>query len=298
MILLIVFFVALGASVSSAAFAQITERIMEKPETYDVMVKRLARPPVIDGDAADWAEVPDTVIKVSPAQDDDPLNHLGSVSVLLKAGHYRGAIYLMVRWPDPDENRTHNTWIWDKAGKRYVAGQDKEDGVAFKFDMGGDFDYCMLTDKEYRTDVWTWRAARTDPARLAEDGMHMFSRRPIPRAGAKRVLNGPGEIWIRRTTDTGSRIYTITFPLDYAGDQLPRYTIQPDPFGSSADVKAKGKWADGFWTLELMRKLDTRHGDDVKFDLTKPVKGAIAVFDNAEAYHHSTSGTITFHFER
>jgi len=280
------------------ASAQITEKIMEKPETYTVTVKRLLKAPVIDGDADDWSSVPENIIRVSPAQADDALNHLGTVDVILKAGYHRSVIYFMVRWPDSDENRTHNTWIWDKARKQYTAGTDKEDGVALKFDMGGDFDYCMLTGKEYRADVWTWRAARTDPAGLAEDGMHVFSRRPVPRAGAKRILNGPGEIWIRRTPDKGSRIYTIQFPLDYAGDQVPRYVIQKDPFGSIADVKAKGKWANGFWTVEFMRKFDTQHDDDVTFELVRSVKGALAVFDNTEVYHHSTSGTITFRFER
>lgn len=296
MILILLFMFVI--SWSSTASAQITEKIMEKPETYDVVVRKLSRPPVIDGDGTDWSAIPENVIRVSPAQADDPLNHIGTVNVILKAGHHRSLIYFMLKWPDPDENRTHNTWVWDKAQKRYVGGDDKEDGVGLKFDMGGDFDYCMLTGKEYMADVWTWRAARTDPAGLAEDGMHVFSRRPIPRAGSKRILNGPGDIWIRRTMDKGSRIYTITFPLEYVGDQVPRYIIQPDSFGSIADVKAKGKWVDGFWTVEFMRKFDTGHEDDVKFELTKPVQGAIAVFDNAEAYHHSTSGRITFRFER
>lgn len=291
-------FFMLMVSWSSTASAQIIEKIMEKPETYEVVVKRLSKAPTLDGDGADWSEIPENVIRVSPSQANDPLNHLGTVKVILKAGHHKGFIYFMVKWPDSTENRTHNTWFWDKAKKQYVAGDDKEDGVALKFDMGGDFDYCMLTDKEYTADVWTWKAARTDPAGLAEDGLHVFSRHPIPRARAKRILNGPGEIWIRRTVDKGSKIYTINFPLEYVADQLSRYTIQRDPFGSIADVKAKGKWADGFWTVEFMRKFDTGHDDDVKFELTKPVKGAIAVFDNAEAYHHSTSGTITFRFER
>jgi hypothetical protein len=298
MIVSLLLLVALVVAGWSSVSAQIREKIMEKPQTYDVTVKRLSRVPVIDGDGTDWSDVPLHIITVSPAQADDPLNHLGTVDVILKAGHHRGIIYFLVRWPDPDESRSHNTWIWDKARKRYGAGEEKEDGLAFKFDMGGDFDYCMLTGKEYKADVWTWRAARTDPAALAEDGMHVFSRRAIPRAGAKRILNGPGEIWIRRTTDKGSRLYTIVFPLDYAGDQLPRYTIQPDPFGSTADVRAKGRWQGGFWTVELTRKFVTGNDDDVRFELTTPVRAAIAVFDKAEAYHHSTSGRITFRFER
>ena len=289
--------VLLMLSWSATAFAQVTEKIMEKSETYEVVVHKLSRAPVLDGDDTDWAEIPGSVIRVSPAQADDPLNYLGTVNVLLKAGYYEESIYFMIKWPDATENRSHHTWSWDEAKKQYVMGDDKEDGLALKFHMGGDFDYCMLTDKEYMADVWTWMAARTDPAGLAEDGMHVFSRHPIPRASAKRILNGPGQIWIRRSVDQGSKIYQMTFPLEYVGDRVPRYTIQPNPSRSIADVKAKGKWANGFWTLELMRKFDTGYDDDVKFELTRPVKGAIAVFDNAEVYHHSTSGTIVFRFE-
>lgn len=37
------------------------------------------------------------------------------------------------------------------------------------------------------------------------------------------------------------------------------------PLGSAADVGAKGKWADGWWTLEFARRLDTGEADDTTF---------------------------------
>ena len=89
--------VLLMLSWTSTAFAQVTEKIMEKPETYEVVVRKLSRAPVLDGDDADWAEIPGSVIRVSPAQADDPLNYLWTVNVLLKAGYYEESVYFMIK---------------------------------------------------------------------------------------------------------------------------------------------------------------------------------------------------------
>jgi hypothetical protein len=45
------------------------------------------------------------------------------------------------------------------------------------------------------------------------------------------------------------------------GDLLPQY-LQRDPEGSAADVQAFGRYADGHWTVELRRKLNTGQPDD------------------------------------
>ena len=43
---------------------------------------------------------------------------------------------------------------------------------------------------------------------------------------------------------------------------MPRYRAR-DPQGSRADVRAKGLWRDGVWSIEFARKLDTGHKDDL-----------------------------------
>lgn len=56
---------------------------------------------------------------------------------------------------------------------------------------------------------------------------------------------------------------------------MPKYIVQEHITGSVADVRAKGAWKDGFWTLETRRKFDTGHGDDVVFARGGTVAGAI-----------------------
>jgi hypothetical protein len=60
---------------------------------------------------------------------------------------------------------------------------------------------------------------------------------------------------------------------------MPGYEINPAAEGSIADVRAKGVWRDGRWYLELSRRLDTGHDDDVAIPATGTIEIAVAVFD-------------------
>ncbi len=44
-------------------------------------------------------------------------------------------------------------------------------------------------------------------------------------------------------------------------------------------MRAKGAWANGRWTLEFERRLDTRNPDDTAFDTKRVYKMALAAFD-------------------
>ncbi|MBA3567940.1 MAG: hypothetical protein H0W28_01150 [Pyrinomonadaceae bacterium] len=59
---------------------------------------------------------------------------------------------------------------------------------------------------------------------------------------------------------------------------MPQY-VAGNPVGSAADVRAKGAWANGRWTLEFERRLDTRNPDDTAFDTKRVYKMALAAFD-------------------
>lgn len=51
--------------------------------------------------------------------------------------------------------------------------------------------------------------------------------------------------------------------------QIPGYILSLPSGPSWNDITAKGNWLDGVWTVEMARKLDTGHADDVSFkDLT------------------------------
>lgn len=77
---------------------------------------------------------------------------------------------------------------------------------------------------------------------------------------------------------------------------MPKYELASQPQGSIADVKAKVVWQNGVWRLELSRKFDTGHIDDVRFELNQSIRGGIAVFDASENENHIISETLLFQF--
>jgi hypothetical protein len=195
-------------------------------------------------------------------------------------------IYLLAQWPDPTKDATHKTLHWSEEEDGYVEGKDREDRLALKFDMGGDYRLCMLSGTEYKADVWHWKAYRSQTAGVAHDKMHVFSLKQIPLA-KKHMAKTGDEIWIARPSDGGDKLYKSQRPVDEIGETVPRYIVNENPTGSIADVKTAAVWADGMWTLELSRKLDTGHDDDVKLERGKSYGAGVAVFDHTGDDHHS-----------
>ncbi|KKM10255.1 hypothetical protein SY88_14395 [Clostridiales bacterium PH28_bin88] len=82
------------------------------------------------------------------------------------------------------------------------------------------------------------------------------------------------------------------------GDFLPGL-IAKQISGDPADIKAKGKWENGFWTLEIQRKLVNGSAYDVQFDdLTKTYFFAVAAFDNSQIGHAYQQGVIQLKFAK
>lgn len=86
------------------------------------------------------------------------------------------------------------------------------------------------------------------------------------------------------------------------GDKLP-FIIFADNYvnwtGSKGDLKGKGVWKNGIWTVEIARKLDTREPDDVAFQPSSgdSYKFALAIF-NATIIGHTTSLPVNLVFSK
>ena len=53
------------------------------------------------------------------------------------------------------------------------------------------------------------------------------------------------------------------------------------PSGSRADVRAKGQWQDGRWTIEFARPLQTGHSDDIAFRMDRRYRFGVSRFEIA-----------------
>lgn len=262
-----------------------------------VPVAVLPAAPVVDGKLGEWGREGWTKLQVAPAvakQDREKFglegedrNATGTLTLELKATVAQGRLFVALRWPDDAADLEYKGWDW--SGSRYVEGRRRDDMLAMRFHIDGEFDRSMLAGKNYRADVWLWSAARTNPAGLAEDWLHLISSKPIENA-AEYEVKGVGTVYIKKIRDAGNPIYKfVRAPKDKTSERLPFFEMVPSPSGSVADVAAKGVWSSGFWNLELSRKLDTGNADDAGFKPGQKQLGQIAVFNRGSDENKSVS---------
>jgi len=221
----------------------------------------------------------------------------GNGEVLLRGGYYGDKVFLVAQWKDASKNDTHKNYKWDETQQRYRQGKDREDRFILKFFISGTYSTSPLAGWASVSDIWHWKAYRSNTAGLAHDKAHKISLTKIAKS-RKYVASNGKTLYFARPSDKGSAIYSSKRYPEKIKDVMPKYVINPDISGSIADVKAKGVWDNGMWTLELARKFDTGdHDVDVVFKSGAAVKGAIAVFDGVGDWHHSNSDTLLFKFE-
>ena len=213
-------------------------------------------PPVIDGLTNDpaWKNAP--VLTTF-----DKTNEL---PIMIKSVYTDKEIFFQVSFPDSDESRTHKSWVWDKKRQFYTVGHDREDIFVFKWNMETKpVDLTLYSDSAYQADVWYWKACRTDGAGYADDKIHVYS--PTEDRNATRIVSRSGAVmYLLRTGDEGESAYKINLISEYQDDILPRYSLT-QPTGSRGDIRARGVWQNGRWTIELGRKLQTHNQDDIHF---------------------------------
>lgn len=275
--------IALGVSVATAA------------ETITVPVIAANKAPTIDGSGADWADQPWIDVMIEPAMENDESNQVGTINVHLKARVVADRFYLLARWNDDAEDRRYKDWEW--FGNAYRRGKRVDDMFAVRFDMEGDYDSCMITNKNYKVDVWLWSAGRSDQVGYAEDMWHLITQDLLENAAEYEGPNGK-TVYIRKRSDEGDNLVSNR-RIDRrtkTEKRVQSIDFNENPSGSIADVKAKGVWSDGYWTLEMSRAMDTGHSDDRAFVSGEKLLGAVAVFDKVHSEHKSVSGDLLFDF--
>ncbi len=264
-------------------------------EPLTIAVSRAQSSPVVDGKLDEWGKDGWHKIPVKSAIEGDKDNRTGNIAVEVKTVISGKDFFIAARWPDKSESINYKNWVWKR--KKYKRGKKLDDMFAVRFDMGGNYDICMIVEKTYKADVWLWSAGRSNPAGLANDMWHLVTTDMMEDAAEYKTPSGK-IVYIKKYKDEGSPIFENTRPnrKKNVGDKLPGIKVLDNPSGSVADVKAKGIWKDGYWTLELSRSLDTKNEDDVAFQPGKKLLGAIAVYNKGTAEHKSVSGDLLFEF--
>ncbi len=267
---------------------------MGQPHTVNVPVLDTA--PVVDGQLDEWPGLTKQTFLavVHPALEHDPENKTGTHDVEIRFGVFGDRFYLAARWPDNAPDILHRPWRWVDTGYQQNKKQF-DDGFAIRFYLDGDYDSCMLSNKDYRVDLWHWSAGRSNDAGFAEDRYHVITRNPIE--GAAEHESPYGVVNILNRSDAGEAIFTSRkAPKEHLQDLEPSTMLTGKASGSIADVSARGVWKDGYWHLEMSRLLSTGHDDDTVLGQGKTIPAAIAVFNHAVSEHKSVSDTLNLVF--
>lgn len=210
--------------------------------------------PVVDGHAGDkvWERATSVVTH----------DIVADIDISLKTVHTDESIYFQVQFPDSSENREHKTQVWDSEKEIYHIGPRREDTFVIKWNMEPyPVDITLSGDESYKADIWYWKSFRTDHAGFADDKFQLYSDHPSPKA--QRLVSNEGKtFYLTRKGDQGTAAYRNRVVTEFSGDNYASYE-RVTPTGSRADVRAKGQWHDGVWTVEYSRKLNTGNVDDV-----------------------------------
>lgn len=254
-----------------------------RAESQIIQAAAPAKAIILDGDIADWAGIPASTVM---------LHGDGQVDTVdVRVAIHDGMIYMLAEWTDSTKNVLHKPYKWNEAAQSYVKTRQKEDRLAISFEMSGDFSANKLDGAEFEADVWHWKARRSNPAGIVHDKWWKVSKTEFPRSVEFYGPSG-APVFLSRRSDSGSKLYKPLRHVAKQDDVMPGYQVNLNPTGSIADVKANGVWKDGRWILELARKLDTGHDDDVAIPGNGSVKIAIAAFNGVDSEKHSVSETL------
>ncbi|OHB82001.1 MAG: hypothetical protein A2W31_05270 [Planctomycetes bacterium RBG_16_64_10] len=267
---------------------------------------RVAEMPVIDGKAeALWDHAKPLTVTVRKA-----MGGHKSRPVVLRALYTSDALYVLAQWPDATRSDMRDPHVWNPTSRTYERPTKPDDQFALEFPIKGDFDISMLpVGRGYTADVWHWKAGRGNPVGWVDDKWHVISPTPLSQAQelAKKgsgnnyqeyVLGKHAKVYIARLMDSGTPSYrAVPLPNAFQGDIVDSY--EPcEPTGSLADVRGKGLHDGKGWTLEMSRRFNTGHDDDVVLAPSKPLPCAIAVLDDELYWQHYVSPPITLTFQR
>jgi hypothetical protein len=175
-----------------------------------------------------------------------------------------------------------------------------------------------MTPPKGKLDVWYWMRARTDPVFRCDDmvadsvslrgdsgqGTWRTNRRDgtfVPFYIAQRT-NGDlspakfvydygiyGQVFNPCDTTNPASLLPWNDERDPEPDYVPAYVVKY-PTGSRGDVKAKGEWDEGRWSVEMRRAMRTGQPDeDVAFYPGRSYNFTVAVMNGSKTIH---SGSV------
>ena len=258
------------------------------------------------------------------------------IELKTKSVYTKDEIFFRFEWPDPDKSMQKNAWKFSGGKWNKIKANEDRLGLVFeinridKFATKGcavlchnesknekDWYFAVSSPKE-KADMWHWKAVRSNPVGYTEDGYVTSNPSKEPEKGRKRDAGSGTKAKSNRTKDKSKPAYmqdpskSASIPgtllvsekveiKNHAnfkeGDEIPGYMLNTEWKDSFADVKTKGVWANGKWTLVMSRKLNTGYDDDIQFNTRKKYPFSLAVFNNSGAHDSYNAEPLKIKFK-
>jgi len=254
----------------------------------------------------------------------------------VKSVHTKDEIFFLYEWPDKNKSADKSSWKFSGGKWAKVKANEDRLGVLWEINRIDKFAnkgcailchnesknnkewYFSVNSKREKADLWHWKAVRSNPVGYTEDGFVIDNPSKEPEKGRKRDAGSKTKAKNNRTKDKlkpshmqdpskpasidGSLLVTEAVEIkDYSafkeGDVIPGYMLHPVWKDSFGDVKTKGVWKNGKWTVMMSRKLKTGNDDDVQYNTRKKYSFGIGVFDNSGAENSYNSEPLKLQFK-
>jgi hypothetical protein len=306
---------------------------MAKAKPGDLMLtsKKVKSAPS-DAGSSEWNQAKEAKMVLTGAGKFEGKN----IELKTKSVYTKDEILFRFEWPDKDKSMDKNAWKFSGGKWNKIKANEDRLGLVFeinridKFATKGcavmchnesknekEWYYAVSSQKE-KADMWHWKSVRSNPVGYAEDGYVAFNATKEPEKGRKRDAGSGTKAKNNRTKDKSGPAYMqdpsksasipgtllvaqaveIKNPTGFKdGDQIPGYMLQPGWKDSFADVKAKGAWQNGKWTVMMSRKLNTGYDDDIQFNTRKKYPFSLAVFDNSGEHDSYNAEPLKLQFK-
>lgn len=228
--------------------------------------------------AGQWTEVPFVAISLTWPDDDknldknfwqyDPATSKWTLSK-------NGSDWVMFYWWS--STQYNDFWYWDAAvtnplgylEDQYVESFEIDDSTsAFQFNIDG---LRFLNDVTDQNNCWDLNYNDNRTPRDSTDDFPMKIWRANPtqvRPTLPRVFSDENErnlLLLQEDAEFMINATTAPFQKLTAPISVPGYVLE-DPQNASADIYAAGRYENGFWTIELVRRCVTTDALDVSFN--------------------------------
>jgi len=297
-----------------------------------VLVAKKVKSAPADAGSSQWNKAKESKIALTGAGKFEGKN----LELKSKSVYTKDEIFFRFEWPDKDKSMNKNRWKFTSGKWNKIKANEDRMGVLFEINRVDklatkgcavlchnesknekEWYYAVNSSKEM-ADLWHWKSVRSNPVGYAEDGYVKDNPSKEPEKGRKRDAGSGTKAKSNRTKDKSKPAYMqdpsksasikgsllvneavkITDAAVFKeGDEIPGYMLNAAWKDSFADVKTKGVWKDGKWTLMLSRKLKTENDDDVLFNTRKKYPFATAVFDNSGGENSYNSEPLKLEFK-